>query len=211
MNPIEIINLLAGIASLILSILAIWLSLYFYDKSKNTESKMDKSLEGIRIQTQSLENLTAKWMDRFTRYATNPKAADETSVLLMQIVREYTSQNIGGQLKEVDNTATKEAMINELISGYIAIYYYTAVANVALQIHLPAEITELETNDGVKGLVDSSYADFVRLDSILTNVNQDRLTNNGLYSLYQQSVQNWKPYVKDTTTVYRDRQTLLNS
>lgn len=208
MNAVEIINLVAGIASLILSVLAIWLSLYFYDKSKNTESKVDKALEGIRVQTQSLETLTGKWMDRFTKYVTNPKAADETSLLLMQIVREYSTQNIGGQLKEVDSGATKEALANELVSSYIVVFFYTAVANVALQAHLPSEITDLTTDDGAKGLVDSSYADFQRLDSILSSVDRSRLESNNLYSLYQIGVQNWKPYVKDTTTVYRDRQTM---
>lgn len=36
----DVVNLIAGIASLILSILAIWLALYFYTQSKRTEGNV---------------------------------------------------------------------------------------------------------------------------------------------------------------------------
>ena len=58
MTNVELINLTASIASLVLSILAIVLAIYFFIQSKDAEKHVAQSLEGIRTQTQALENLT---------------------------------------------------------------------------------------------------------------------------------------------------------
>jgi hypothetical protein len=73
---ITLINTAVGITSLVVSFFfggfAIWLSMHFYTKAKDTEREVSNSLESIKAQTDTLQKLTARWMDRFTRHATEP-------------------------------------------------------------------------------------------------------------------------------------------
>ncbi len=201
MSPQKLINLIASIASLILSVLAIALSLFFYKEAKNAEGKSELALKGIKTQTQSLENLTAKWMDRLTKYATTPKQADETTSFLFTIIKEFTSNRPAAQMLP---SPEEDPTTQNIITNYIAIYYYTAVANVALQNYLPP-IEDLVENPNAKNLLDTSYNDFNALERLLGEVDKSVLAKNALNSLYEITVEQWKPHVKDSTMVYVSR------
>lgn len=69
--------------SLVLGGFAIWLSLQFFIKGKESEKQIALTLEGIKMQTDALQKLTGRWMDRLTRYATEPRPADEGLKLLL--------------------------------------------------------------------------------------------------------------------------------
>jgi len=70
MNWLTVIDTAVGITSLVVSFVfggfAIWLSLYFYTKAKDTDKAVSNSLEAIRAQSDALQRLTARWMDRFS-------------------------------------------------------------------------------------------------------------------------------------------------
>lgn len=207
MTVFDIINLISSIASLILSVVAIALSLYFYDKSKQTEKEVGILLVAIRTQTTSLENLTGKWMDRLTRYATSPKAADEITVLMMEIIKASSVQNITSQLSSPDETTqTIRGLTNQLVSSYIGMYYYVALTNIFTQGYLPP-LTELEDNNPIKNIVDSSNTDFLWLDNILSSIDDSELKSSPLHHLYIETVAR-KSYVKDSTSVYQSRSTV---
>lgn len=204
MATVEIINLVSAIVSVILSVLAIWLALYFYDKSKNSEIKVNLALEAIKAQTKALQELTGKWMDRLTKYATSAKPADEATVWMMEIIRSSVS-NVSSQLASPgDERKTIQNLTEQLVSSYIAIYYYAALTNITSQGYLP-NLTELDENNPIKTIVDSSNADYWWLDSILSSTNSSDLQASPLYHLYADTITNKKQHIKDSTKVYQSR------
>jgi hypothetical protein len=80
---LDIINLTSSLASLLLSIIAIWLSLYFFIQSKNTEKNVNEALTEIKTHTGTLERLTGKWMERLTRFVTSPQPMDAAAEKLL--------------------------------------------------------------------------------------------------------------------------------
>lgn len=196
MTNIDLINLIASVASLILSIVAIWLSLYFYNQAKKTENTVNSSLESIKSQATSLERLTARWMDRLTKYVTDSRPADETTVMLMSLIKE-TVTPVSTQLNAPASTQNEE-----LISSYIAIYYYAAITNIEGQALLPSDIADLETDGAtIKGIVDSSNNDFLHLKGVLSGINERKLKASPLYHLFLEAV-DMKPHVRDTANSY---------
>ena len=197
-------NLLSAITSLVLSIVAIWLSLYFYNQSKNTENNVNSLLNSIRTQVSSLETLTLKQLDRFTKYATTSKPADETNILLLRMVENmststFTTQPIAGGLNLNDD---------EIISSYITLHFYSAITNVALQVNLP-NLDQLQDGDNIKRLIDGSHEDFTIMDSYLSTLDSTVLQRNRLFNLYNETINIWKQYVNTSLGVYRTRQQAL--
>lgn len=206
MTNLELASLAAAITSIVLSVVAIWLALYFYHKSKQTEKTVASDLTEIKIQASALERMTGRWMDRFTRYAVNPKPADETTTLLMSIVERSISP-MNTELKQINENDPPEDLITELITCYILIHYYSAVTNVASLGYLPENISQIASNVNIKELVESSNATFFHIDKILENIDQDKLRDNGSYSLYCETISDYKPLVKDTTLHYSLKET----
>jgi len=197
---------MANIASIILSVVAIWLALYFYHKSKEAEKLVASDLSEIKIQSGMLEKLTGKWMDRFTRYAVNPKPADETTTLLMSIVERSISPATT-ELKQPSENDPPESLVTELITCYILIHYYSAVTNVASLGYLPEDISQIADNLKIKELVESSNATFRHLDDVLQKVDQTKLQENGSYSVYCETMSDYQSSVKDTTLHYASKET----
>jgi len=199
----EIASLIASIVSIIITILlgvlAIWLSLYFYKQTKNTETAVEKSLTRIETQTEALQKLTAKWMDRYTKFFTTPKEPDPAHLASLDAIRQIQI-SIASQLP---NNQAMEAMGNEILTAYIAIYFYAGVANVASQGYLPKP-EDLEPDNLPKFLVDKSKQDFDMIEGILENVDPARLRANSLNFLLTAALTQWKPQVKDAATLYAE-------
>ena len=87
----DALNIAVGIMSLVLGGFSIWLSLHCYERAKDAEKQTALALESIRVQGESLQKLTAKWMDRFTRHATEPRVADEGLMALVATVADLPS------------------------------------------------------------------------------------------------------------------------
>jgi len=199
---IDIINLVSSLASLILSVIAIWLALYFYKSSKSTESEVKTTLTEIKTHTGALERLTGKWMDRFTRFVTSPQPVDEMQERLLQIIS-FTTQSSVNQLPPAPDGDTKPKLTEYLISSYLALYYYTGLTNIATQFYLP-KIEELEPENTIKSIVDKSHADFAYLESLIATLDQQQVQGSQLFNLYQEG-QQMRNLVKDSTMVYRER------
>ena len=69
----QIINVTAAIVSIILGILAIVLSLWFYRQTKDTEKEVSRSLSKIETQAEMLQKITGKQLDRLTKFVTAPR------------------------------------------------------------------------------------------------------------------------------------------
>lgn len=91
MDVLTLLNTAVGLMSLAFGGFAIWLSFQFYSKAKDAETRTAVTLEAIRAQSEALQKLTGRWMDRFTRHATEPKPADEG---LLALVNPHYSRGV---------------------------------------------------------------------------------------------------------------------
>ena len=131
-------NIAVGLMSLVLGGFSIWLSLHFYEKAKEAEKQTALTLEGIRTQAESLQKLTGRWMDRFTRHATEPRPADEGLMALVSAVADLPTTILTTLRVTPSLDLTQvEPLRAELTNAYIALYYYASVGNVVLQSLLP--------------------------------------------------------------------------
>ena len=113
---------------------------------------------------------------------------------------------IAANLRTPPAGADTQVLLAEVLTAYIATYYYAGITNGAMQGHLPP-LEELEEDDFAKRLVDSSCNDFRQLEGYIGQFDAPLVRGNRLHHLYVEAVQHWKPLVKDSTTVYHNRQT----
>ncbi len=191
----DTLNLIAAAMTLVLGPLSIWLSLTFYHKAKDAETETAKALAAIKAQTGALERLTGRWMDRLTRYVTGPRPADESLTLLVTTLAQLPSSLLS-QLQGQGSDA--RAMSAELVSTYIAIYYYVGVANVLSRGLLPEQSEFEEANDvhsGLRRLVDMSAQDFNFMAEILNRTDLALLNASPYKHLLDEALANWRPHV----------------
>lgn len=215
MDWLTVINTSVGLMSLCLGGLAIWLSLHFYTKAKDAEIETAKSLAAIRAQSDTLQRLTGKWMDRFTRHATEPRPADQGLMQLVHVVASLPTTILahlhhGGAQPQPPQS---QEPVRELVDSYVGLYYYTALSNVLAQSMLPAENvfnSEDPLHVGVRSLVDRTAADFAHMAQVLAGVNQTWLDSSPLKQLLDEALRLWTPEVRYASQVYENRQSESN-
>jgi hypothetical protein len=202
MTNIELVSFIASVASLIMALVAMWQAVHFYNQAKTAELNTATTLESIKTQAAMLEKMTARWMDRFTKYVTTPKEADETTTRLIELIE--VKQQLALSLPSPQDSARQKAQfISELITSYIAIFYYVGLTNLTTQSFLPTQIENLQPDDAIKRIVDQSNTDYLYILGIL-NSNQEQVATSSLNHLYQQAI-TFKSSVKDSTQVYSTR------
>jgi len=175
----ETVSIVAGLVSVVLSFLAIGMSLYFFNQSKNTEKNIQVALASIQAQTETLQKLSGKWMDRLTKHVIESNPSPEIYVGLLSVIKELPN-NIISQLRFPQENSSVEQLTQELVVCYIALYYYCGLSNVWIQNNLPSIedfYDNLEVSNLIKRYVDISYSDFVTIDNIINKIDQSRLSN----------------------------------
>jgi len=198
----NLIATFSSFISIILGIIAIWLSLHFYDKAKQSEKNVEKALEGIQAQANMLKDITSKQMTRLIKGVTEQKPIDDI-LAIISTVRNVPENSLNLQLQQQEI----EALTAQAIEGYIGAYYYSAVSNFMAQILLPDVASYDQNNQNhayVKSVVDISCRDFYNLHNLLSRVEATRIQNNPVYSYYQAVEQIWASRVKDSATHFVD-------
>jgi hypothetical protein len=168
LSTLDWFSLISAAASLVLAIISIWLAVHFFVKSKDAEREISDLLSKINAQTDLLQKVTNKMLDKYVTYTTQPKQADETIVLLAQMVQTSLSQGLSNNGATTDN----RQIMQELTTLYIAVFYHSAVSNIYLQNMLPDSMTEIDGElSWLKTFLDRSSADF--------SVAQSWLSENG--------------------------------
>jgi hypothetical protein len=203
MNVLEVVSVVASVVSIILAGFTIWLALYMFNQTKNTEAEAKAALASIKSQMDTLQKLTGRMMDRLTTAVTAPRAADEAIVLLVSTLRDIPT-TLAANLRAPAADASQQALWNEVLTAYIATYFYAGITNVASQAHLPP-LADVKEDDFFKKVVDSSFNDFRLLEDYIGKFDANVLGANRLYHLYTEASQEWRPFVKDSTAVYRER------
>lgn len=213
----DMLAMAVGVASLLLGGFSIWLSLQFYAKGKDAELAASKSLEGIRCQTDMLQRLTARQMDRLTEYVTQPRPADEGLLTLVATIADLPGAILGQLPLQTASATTHNAqssdgsVFSELISCYIALYWYTGVVNLALQTLLPNRKAFDKTSEDhqlVKRLLDGSADDFAHMRRVIDRVVPERLNASPYRPMLEEAFNVLQPRVKTTeqTQQHRERE-----
>lgn len=206
MDVLTVLNTAVGLMSLVLGGFAIWLSLQFYSKAKEAETRTAVTLEAIKAQSEALQKLTGRWMDRFTRHATEPKPADEGLLALVNAManlpttilthlRVYTESR-GGE--------AQEAALSEIVNGYVCLYHYTALANIGWQAVI-ATSDDLDETDPrytmAVQIVDSTATDFRYMETVLGKVDRSRLNASAYINLLDYTVSSMREHVASAAIV----------
>jgi hypothetical protein len=206
LSTLDWFTLVSTIASLILAVLAIWLAIYFFVKSKNSEKESASLLVRINSQTDLLHKVSNKLLDKYVAYSTQPKQADETYVLLAQVVQTTLSQGLASN----GTTAANQQVMQELTTIYIAVLYYSALSNVYLQGAIPSEMTEAELEQQspwLRTLLDRSSADFFVANEWLNQNGGGYIESSTAKQYYQEMTDGeFTKVVKDTFGAFAQRQ-----
>lgn len=197
----ETFNLIAEIFSIVLAGLAIFFSLWYYDRSKETEKQTSNSLTKIETQTDMLQKLTGKWMDRLTKYVTTdkPSPIDTSYQQLITILLTHLPQSMTGSLHQQTNL---ENQTQQFLTLCIALYFYCAQTNYWSQFYLP-KVDEFDETDEqhqlIKRIIDISHSDFTLMATILSNANEKEIEQNQVAHLYKETKEFWQHLVKSSS------------
>jgi hypothetical protein len=199
-------NMAMGLSSLIstviLGTLAIALSVYFFVKTKQTEGLVTSALSAIKQQTDSLQKLAAKQMDRLIGVVAEKPEFEQQRAFMVELVK-IIQRPAFTESSPKQNEISPE-MRSWFLRLNIVAHFYAGLSNVLLGFNLPAKIAE--ANEWMTKKVDISYSDFFTLDEILQKTDQDFLRNHEIYSWYQECNNVIKPFVRDTISVYKKRE-----
>jgi hypothetical protein len=206
MTALEVTSIISGIVGVILSLVAIWLSLYFYTQAKGSEARVENALTSIKAQTEALKALSSRQLDRLTKYATAPR--DEhphAAQLLADTMRDIP--NIVLRLMPAPNGASQAAphspSRSELVHLYLALWNYIGSTNVWSSFSLPhpqAFNDEDNFHRLVKRVLDRSAGDFQFMSSIVDHLSRDEIEAcEGYYiDLYNETQTTLRPMIGDT-------------
>lgn len=198
---LQILNAAGSLTSIILAVLAIVLSIWFFVQSKNTEGETKKALEGIRTQTEALQKLAGRWLDRFTKHLVDDKPFDALLSVAAQVsnLPEKISQDLQVNISQIQQHRS------EIISCYLLLQYYTALTNIFAQGNLPLfyDFNESDENHKlVRHIVDQSAGTVKQLETIIAGIPQEEIDRNSYNSFRVAYLSYWAPSVKDSFAYY---------
>lgn len=201
METIGTIGIIAGIVSIILAIIAIWQAMYFYSKGKDTESRVETSLVGIKSQVDTLQAVNAKITERLTRFVTTPRNDAAQSFELLAVTLR-TLPEIALKFLPPTQSANEPALRHEITLAYVAIWYYTATTNVWASFCLPPpEDFDPERHALIKRIVDQSAIDFRYMNQLVGQLNQQEIQSQQFQyaHLYTEVTRFLQPLIGDTS------------
>jgi len=208
MTP-ETWSIISSIVSVILAFFAIGISIWFFMVGKNTEKDVSNSLTQIKTQAEMLQKISGKQLDRLTKYVTEPKDVSQTESFneILKVVAQIpiSLSSTFQQNSAAEDVTTLRA---ELISCYIALYFYTAQTNFWSHIMLPdaGEFdSESHFDATCKRITDMSATDFDAMDKLLAKFNASELSENSLNHLLEETKETWRNLVLNTSQVYEQR------
>lgn len=171
----DIVGLVAGIVSVVLAGVAIWQAMYFYTKGKDTESRVEAALVGIKAQVETLQAVNTKITDRLTRFATTPRNdAAQTAELFAVTLRSLPE--IALKFLPPGQATNEPLLRREIMLAYVALWYYSASTNVWASFSLPPpEDFDPERHAFIKRIVDQSSADFRYMSGLVSQLNQQEI------------------------------------
>jgi len=198
------INIISSVASLVVSVGAVALAIVFYMGGRNTELRVSTALAEIKAQTDALQKLSGRQIDKLMKHAfeaTKSEPSTEITHQLLLILKDMPY----ALTSSVDKTHKESYDEQFIITLYIVLYFYTAQTNYWAQFYLPSS-GEFDINDQfhqlVKRIVDSSCDDFGHAAKFLSTVDVNKLKSNSLVNLLDETKDNWRYSVKSTADIF---------
>jgi len=187
--------------------LAIVLSVYFFNQSKNVEKRVDVSLSEIKQQTDTLQRLSGRMFDRLTRAVTEsaPDHQERQMVLLVDVIKQFTSTTTlaqGSPVPPPQSPGFDPVTRDWILLLESAAYFYAGVSNFTLQSFLPPSVSAL--NERLRHLIDITNADFQMLDGMLQPVAAE--LKPPAKGFYEEASTVWKAHVRDALGAYQFRE-----
>ena len=210
MTAAESWSLVGSAVSVILGILAIALSIYFYVAGRNTETRVAASLSKIEAQAEMLQKLAGRQLDRLTKFVTDERRQPEDPRIgqflgmLIEMAKPLTTS-----VQKPSPEANRTEQFEELVSCYIIIYYYTAVANYWAQWYLPSAGEFDASNEFhvlVQRTVDASATDFTHLAQVLTQIDEEWLQKSAVATYLQEAQAFWRTSVRTSSQIFVDKE-----
>lgn len=200
-------NIASSLVSSVLAIVAIILSIWFFILSKNTESRTAASLAEIKTQTEMLNKITGKQIDRFSKYFTEqkPNYIEESLPSLITMFANLPTQ----LLQQNPPHSDRNDLLQEITLLYSVLYFYTAQTNYWCQFYLPGHPSEFDITDSfhtlTKRIVDTSASDFEIVAKTLPKFDINTIQGTGAFALLTETKDRWKNFVKTTDQYYHDK------
>ena len=202
-DTINTISILSGVFSISISVIAIFLSIIFYLAGRKTEISVSTSLAKIETQTDALQKLSGKQIDKLMKHAFEGNSQGANNDAMMQMMS--TLSQIPLHITTILRQPTENPNSDESILLYSALYFYTAQTNYWSQFYLPkAQFFDPENeNDAlIKRVVDLSHEDFTKVANWLNQCDPEKLKNNPLYSYLKVTQDIWQHSVKTSSEVF---------
>ncbi|MFH1686619.1 MAG: hypothetical protein ABIE70_03755 [bacterium] len=206
---LDAISFVGDVAALVLAVVAIWLALYFYKQGKGTELAVSNSLTKIETQTDVLNNVTMRQLDRLTKYVTQSRklGEDESLTKFIESVRGLAeaaskpSAGDQGTTPELESSALEKTL-------WIAVQFYAGQANYWSQGYIP-DASQFDPNNPnhqlAKHIVDLSHADFIIASQKVRELKPHDVDATGLRHMYDETNRTLTKYVVPSSYVYEQR------
>ncbi|MBP9738789.1 hypothetical protein KBD20_03810 [Candidatus Saccharibacteria bacterium] len=167
LSAFDIVNFIAAVFGIVTGIVALTLSVVFFFQAKSAERRSENAMASIKLNTEQLNKLSMRMLDRVTKAIIAPSPTEDKLVDVLKglsIPSRGTFSNEADQ--EPDNTTspapTKAAIEQWRIDNAIAAAYNAAIANLALQTVSLMKILNNDESDRDIFLqsLDSTKADF---------------------------------------------------
>lgn len=209
MTTVEAFGLAGNIVSLVLGVVAILMAVAFYLAGRGTEQRVAASLTKIETQTDMLQKITGKQLDRLTRFATDRPEVEQAKPAELILGLIQIAEPLVRILHPPASGAPSAAQTAELVNCYIGLYYYSALTNFWAQVSLPTIENYDETNNfqaATRRIVDSSCADFAAMAGILERTDQALLDASQLAHLLTEARDVWRTMVRNAADVWLEQQ-----
>ncbi len=199
MTPIDWITVITGICSIVLAIVAIATSAFFAYWSFKSQTAAHTALVEIKAQSDSLQKLSGRWMDRFTKHATRAPTIDPAlaRILDKMATTQPAADRVPSELPVPANVT------QDTVDVGIALLYYVAVANFHVSGYVPAAEEYDEAKPFTQLVVrqtNKSLEDYQLVKRGLGRVDPKLIEASRFNYLYQDTVNNWEPILRDAAT-----------
>ena len=204
MTASEIWAIVSSIVSLAFSVLAIWLTLFLYIRAKETEKSTATTLTKIEGQTDALQRIIGRQLDRLTKSLTDrPEVRPEELVFQLIPVLGKMQGSLLAEAHEGDKLSAAQS--REIALAYAALYFYISQANFWSQVNLPAA-DDFDQNNRLqveaKALVDLSAQDFQIVARVLESLDLSQIKGTGAEVLFLRTRDFWRTMVRTSSDVF---------
>ena len=201
-STIDYINLASSLSSLILSLLAISLALYFYNKSKVSEKNIEVAINKVGDVANTLNTLSMKLVTKLTNYVTSTNPREKA---LLEIVREATKAGPLEEHSETSSNLTNKELDQFRVNNLIAALFYAGIANTSLQFSLPENISDTDDVKSVVEMLDQSKKDYFTLKEWINSSKKTRVKDSVIKHMFSQA-QGLERHIRSATELYAERQ-----